>query len=375
MKARFYHTKGFPVNIMLYDHIIGENLMLNYLSDNIYTLKIYLSLFANIDIMSKLIIILSIILVFLLFYIFSSRILVYMLKPIKYFNLLFKEISANPNRGHLQSTSDIDKVIEMAGFTYDPEQDMFYSNMDSWQRKFGYCRLYDEATVPFGMIVDCDPVHFDYEGKKWLIEFCKGQYDLCTGCEIGIYYSNKSTFDIPNISKGTFYNCVEDEDKLYMEFTLKKFDEVLFRRGEKHWWLTGFKLGEFSEPHELSMDIVLTFNKQEMLAEFLKGLKNANYSDNEFIIRGNTVYIDYKFPHTTQPLSRIKQAEWIIQRKNEALCEKYTELTAGCLNMPEKLKLLKEQAPDLYKKAMHPGKSLTIFDVYKKVQKYLSINI
>lgn len=363
---------------MLYDHIIGENFMLKFITGSIYTYRMYLSLFADIDIMSKIIIILSIIMVFILFLAFSPGILAYIhksSKSIKHINLHYNTISKNYDRNHPQSTSEIDKAIEMAGFTYDIEQDMFYYNMDSWQRKFGYCSLYDEATVPFGMIVDCDPVYFDYNGKKWLLEFCKGQYELCTGCEIGIYYSNKYTFYIPGISNGVFYNCVGDEDRLYMEFTLKKFDEVLFKRGEKHWWLTGFKLGEFSEPHELSMDIVLTFNKREMLAEFLKGLKNANYSDNEYTIRGNTVYIDFKFPHTAQPKSRIKQAEWIIQRKNQALCEKYTELTAGCFNMSEKLKLLKEQSPELYKKAMHPGKSLAIFDVYKKVQKYMNINI
>ena len=289
--------------------------MLNYLTGRIYIYNIYLSLFTNIDIIPKFIIILSIIFVLILFLVFSPEILAYILKSYKHINLNFKRIFARPDVDRLQSTSDIDKAIEIAGFTYEPEQDMFYYNMDSWQRKFGYCRLYDEAAAPFGIIVDCDPVYFDYDGKKWLLEFCKGQYELCTGCEIGIYYSNKYTFYIPDISKGAFYNCVEDEDRLYMEFTLKKFDEVLFKRGEKHWWLTGFKLGEFSEPHDLSMDIVLTFNKREMLTEFLKGLKNANYSDNEYTIRGNTVYIDFKFPHTAQPKSRIKQAEWIIQRK------------------------------------------------------------
>jgi hypothetical protein len=81
--------------------------------------------------------------------------------------------------------------------------------------------------------------------KMAFMSFVKASMNCVQGCEIGIYYSNKYTFYIPGISNGVFYNCVGDEDRLYMEFTLKKFDEGLFKRGEKHWWLTGFKLGEF----------------------------------------------------------------------------------------------------------------------------------
>ena len=123
-----------------------------------------------------------------------------MLKPIKYFNLLFKEISANPNRGHLQSTSDIDKVIEMAGFIR-PRTGYVLLKHGLLAKKVWVLSAIDEATVPFGMI-DRDPYILIMKAKM-AYKFCKGQYDLCTGCEIGIYYS-KSTFDIPNISRGHF---------------------------------------------------------------------------------------------------------------------------------------------------------------------------
>lgn len=64
-----------------------------------------------------------------------------------------------------------EELINASGFDYDPKQDIFYSIMDPWQRKMGYCRLYDEACAPMGMIVDCEPVHFNYKGKRWMIEF------------------------------------------------------------------------------------------------------------------------------------------------------------------------------------------------------------
>jgi len=102
--------------------------------------------------------------------------------------------------------------------------------------------LYDEAAAPLGMIVDCEPIHFEYKGKRWLIQFWKG-----------VYATDKPDINIPGLFKGTFYNSIKDDEFLWMSFTLKKNGKVLFERGDRHWWLTGFKLGEFSQPWELTM--------------------------------------------------------------------------------------------------------------------------
>src|SRR5665647_1009964 len=74
-------------------------------------------------------------------------------------------------------SDELDKAIEIAGYSYDQKQDIFYSTMDPWQRDIGYCRLYDELAAPLGMITDCEPIHFEYLEKKWMIGFWKGQYD------------------------------------------------------------------------------------------------------------------------------------------------------------------------------------------------------
>ena len=68
------------------------------------------------------------------------------------------------------------------------------------------------------MIIDCEPINFEYNGKKWLIEFWKGQYDLTTGCEIGVYKAVGPDLDMQGFFNGTFYNCVSDEERLQMEF-------------------------------------------------------------------------------------------------------------------------------------------------------------
>ena len=70
---------------------------------------------------------------------------------------------------------ELDEAINAAGYSYDSKEDIFYSNIDAWQKNMGYCQLYDEAAAPLGMIIDCEPIHFIYNGKRWLIEFWKGQ--------------------------------------------------------------------------------------------------------------------------------------------------------------------------------------------------------
>ena len=98
----------------------------------------------------------------------------------------------------------LNRDLEPFGFAYDLYQDSFYSLMNPWQRKFGYCRLYDEACAPLSMIIDCEPIRFKYKGRKFLIEFWKGQYGMTTGGEVGIYYTDGPDLNIPGVFNGTF---------------------------------------------------------------------------------------------------------------------------------------------------------------------------
>ncbi len=231
----------------------------------------------------------------------------------------------------------LDKLIAIFGYAYDSNQDIFYSTMDSWQRNVGFCRLYDEAGAPLSMIMDCEPVYFKYNGEQWLIEFWKGQYGMVTGGEIGVYTGgiNVKTLGIFN---DTFYNCASDDDLLEMSYALKKNGNTLFSREGKHWWLTGFKLGEFSEPSELSMDISVTLKDEIMRDAFLEGFNTAGYSDAEYTVVGNTVSFNFNIPRTKQPSTRTKATDWIIQRKNELLCNMYQEVTGSVNSIEDSIK-------------------------------------
>jgi hypothetical protein len=279
--------------------------------------------------------------------------------------LFRKPTLSSPDPGHLyQGTGDeeLDKVIDIAGYAYDPIQDIFYSTMNPWQRNVGYCRLYDEAAAPLGMIMDCEPVYFEYDNRKWMISFWKGQYDMVCGCEIGVYTGGLQ-LNIPNVFTGTFYNSVNDAERLQMSYTIQKNGQTLFTRNDRHWWLTGFKLGEFAEPSELTMDIKLTLANAAMRDAFLDGFRKAGYADHEYSLDGNTVSFIFDFPHTSQPTTRTPSTDQIIQEKNRLLCEMYEEITHQGNTTQEKLKILKEEAPELYEKALKIGSNKQFFQV------------
>lgn len=263
------------------------------------------------------------------------------------------------------------KLIGDAGCDYDPNQDIFYSKMNAWQRKCGYCRLYDEAAAPVGMIIDAEPIRFEYGGKRWLIQFWKGQYHLSTGCEIGVYYTEEPDLDIPDLFRGAFYRCADNGNRLDMAFTLYKNGRELFHRQEKHWWLTGFKTGEFSEPWELTMRIRLVLKDHEMCRSFVRAMKKAGYREAEMLIDGAAVEFTFDKPRTPQPLTRVDETDWIAQRNNERLCSVFREITGEDTSWPEKLSAMREKGLFLYSAVINIGKTREIFKVFERLKSYI----
>ena len=261
--------------------------------------------------------------------------------------------------------TDFDKVVDRAGYAYDKDQDIFYSVINPWQRKYGYCKLYDEACAPFGMIVDCEPIYFNYDNKKWLIEFWKGQYGLSLGAEVGIYNTTGEDI-ISDIVEGDFYYVVDEKDYLNMSFILRKGDKVICKREGIHWWLTGFAVGEFANPSELTMDITITLKDIDMTEKFVDALRKVGYRYIE--VNDTTVSLVYNKPFSPQPFTRNEETDELIQKKNKLMCDAYERLTLGGETFPDKMKILKDEAYELYELATNMGRTSDIFSAYNNIK-------
>ena len=256
-----------------------------------------------------------------------------------------------------EKRSRLNDLIAPFGFAYDGVKDIFYSRMDSWQRKYGYGRIYDEAAAPLNMIIDCEPIYFTYDNKKWMIEFWKGQYGITTGAEVGVYYLPEKTLAESVLEPELVYRCVEDEDRLKIQTTLWKNGKQLYWRSGYHWWLTGFVLGEFSNLKELELDIQITLKDSMMRDAFLAGLKKAGYRKEEIGVAGNTVGIHFARPHTRQPVTRSRLFSAIKQMENRRNCRLYHKLTGDYANAYDKMLALRYRRPGLYRKLEKLGKS------------------
>ncbi len=182
-----------------------------------------------------------------------------------------EELTVKELQDLLFATSDPNtagKILDFAGFEYDEEQGIYYSQMNPLQRKFGFNVGYDMAAPLTGMIYDTRRIEFEYDDREWMVQIWKGQYGITSGAEIGLYNRDPS--------KNFQYDCADDEDLIEMQFDFYNQDELVFSRGpEKHWWLTGFKVFHAGVPMLIDLDMTLTFTDKQMAQAFANALKKT----------------------------------------------------------------------------------------------------
>ncbi len=182
------------------------------------------------------------------------------------------------------------QILEIAGFEYDDEQGIYYSQMNPLQRKFGFNVAYDMAAPIAGMVYDTKRIEFEYDDREWMIQIWKGQYGITSGAEIGLYNRDPS--------RNFQYDCADDEDLIEMQFDFYNQNELVFSRGpEKHWWLTGFKVFHIGVPILIDLDMTLKFTDKQMAQSFVKSLKktaSTSFLDPmTYKVSGSTVYIHW----------------------------------------------------------------------------------
>lgn len=192
----------------------------------------------------------------------------------------------------------LNDLLSPFGFSYQPAQDIITSRPDAWQREFGYCTLFDRTAPRFHMVFDREPFYFDYDGATWRIEFWKGQYGLGTGAEIGVYRADKIL--PPDRYDTALFQSVDDGHLLQLGMQLSRCKESLFFTRQKHWWLTGFRIGTFSEPDDLKLYLSITFPNHAMLQSFLNSLRRNGYVSDSFCACGLTAAVSFTVPHANQ---------------------------------------------------------------------------
>lgn len=230
-------------------------------------------------------------------------------------------------------SSALARAVDLAGFLYDPAQDIIYSRMDALQRPLGYAYAFDASALLIDSVIDCEPIFFEAQGKRWMIELWKGQYGLETGCEVGVYnrpLNPPAYYAVLDAAVGTrpydpahsyFYQSASEADMLDMSFTLKRDGVPVFTRGpERHWWLTGFKWGLYSTPEQLTVDVSISLPLADMHAGFVAALRAMNY---QFKDDGVTVTFEFGKPFAPQPRSSNPQGVAAAQVVQQELVAAY----------------------------------------------------
>lgn len=174
----------------------------------------------------------------------------------------------------------VERVLLTFGFEYNKEQNIFYSSLDPWQKNMGFNEIYD-ALAPFGaMVYQTERFKFNYDGKDWMFQIWKGRYGILSGAEMGIYAKDPSR-------SAEFYNGVDQEDFICMEFKLYKDGKLyMFQGPARHWWVTGFKFGDIVYGDEFLMEVTYYLDDAGM-ADALEGaVAAAGFEKGLLVSRG-----------------------------------------------------------------------------------------
>ena len=240
----------------------------------------------------------------------------------------------------------LETLIHPFGYCYDSSQDVFSTLVDSPQRGFGYTAAFDRYASLFGMVFDCIPIYFDYEERTWLIELWKGQYGINLGCEIGIY---KADALIPSIHRRTtLFHSAEDREMLPMTVCLYRHDDRISHLCKKHWWLTVFHMGAFSQPGELSMQVRIAFPNTEMRDAFTNALADqTKMSYKVFGLQVCLLFAACSACHLPLPQRLLRP---VVEWKNRLSCKLFLWMTKPFCTSLDRLLCLYYLLPPIFRR-------------------------
>lgn len=229
----------------------------------------------------------------------------------------------------------LNDLAEPFGFYYLPMQDIITSRVDAWQREFGYHAAYDRSAPRFHMIFDCEPIYFNYQKRTWMIELWKGQYGINAGAEIGVYRADSLL--TPDQYDKALFHSVSDAELLPFSMQLFYKGHPLFSVKHCHWWLTGFCMGQYCEPENMTLRLSITCPDYKMLSRLTESLMGSGYQECDLHICDLTVSFSYSMPHCRQPRSDRRLQTRFSRWQNRIFCRLYRWVTRPFSCTPDRI--------------------------------------
>lgn len=244
----------------------------------------------------------------------------------------------------------LNEVVKPFGYCYHCSCGFFSTIWDAWQKDFGYTYLFDKTAPRFQMVFQCEPIYFDYDGKTWLIEFWKGQYGINTGAEIGVYHADRII--PPEDYKKTVFFGARENEMLNLSILLYNEKGRYVWIQEKHWWLTAFLTGCFSNPADLFLETSITFPDYEMLDAFVLGMYEAGYCAKDFYVFGLKVTFTFFSPKNEETTFFTRFLCRFAQWKNRFFCKLYIWVTKPFCQTEDRILYLYYHLPFIFRKTL-----------------------
>ncbi len=270
-----------------------------------------------------------------------------------FFLILYKRAYSYSKISTLDMTTKyrlLNELLSPYGFSYSPESDIFTSKTDAWQRDLGYETFYDLTSLSMNMVLDCEPIYFNYLNKTWLLEFWKGQYGINTGAEAGIYHAD--SIIPPMLRPQTVFQAASPEEMLPLELHLTGPEGTVFHLKKPHWWLSGFVKGITTLPEELVLKIGITFPNEEMCTAFVRALEKLGYKKEDIQLYENTVSFYFSQPKSVPEIPSDVWIQSYVFWKASLFCRLYLWMTRPFSSTVDRLLYLHYCMPVLFRKTI-----------------------
>lgn len=262
----------------------------------------------------------------------------------------------------------LNELAEPLGFSYQFVQDIFSTSADAWQKAFGYGEFYDQTALDVNMVLDCEPVYFNYQGKTWLIEFWKGQYGINTGAESGIYHAD--TIIAPALRPQTIFHAASSEELFPVKLRLVGSDCPYFTVNQTSWWSAGYVMGLHSKPEDLILEVKLTFPDSMMCTAFTRAMYGLGYRSSEITVYQTTAEFYFTVPKSAPLFATDTCYRNYVLWKTKKLCNLYLWITRPFCTTVDRLLCLYYYFPFLFGRFLRLRVFKTGFrDKYKRGKK------